>query len=685
MICTLLGLAVATAVYFFSPPPYQSEAMLFIRYVMENSTPGVPGGDSKAVSPDQRGETIINSEVAILGSQDIAEQVATVVGPDKILGKTKGPKDQVHAAASISKDLIIDPVPRSSVIRIVYRNHDPTVVQPVLTEIVEAYLKKHVEVHHGSLNAGDFLSQETDQLRSRLTQTEDELRKAKDQAGIVSIEDSKRDYTEQVARIKQDIYNAEAELADRSATLEDLYKRSPEKAKAAGAVTDAKQPATPSATVDEYRGIVARLDLLRRTEQQLLGEFTEQSQRVKDVRSQIADVTAQKQKLEANFPELGRIVVVAPPISGPNSTPAPGDTIDMVAEAARLNGLQSRIKVLNSELEQVRKEEGVVDQLEGTISDLQRQKELEETNYKYYATHLEAERIDETLGAGHALNIAEIQKPSPPEIDSLKQFKLLGGIAGGGLALGVAWAFLIELYLDRSIRRAKDIEKVLNIPLFLSIPDFGRNGHNKNVFHETLRDRLIGYFESKNLTHKPKLLAVTGVGRNSGVTTTAAGLAKCLSETGEGNVLLVDMTQNQGSAQQFNNGKAVCGFDQLLDTRNNALVQDKFYVVGEEPNSERLTRALPSRFSQLVPQLKASDFDYIIFDMPPVSQISITPRLAGFMDMVLLVVESEHTDKEIARQAAELLGASRAHVGIVLNKTRNYLPSKLHHDFLGTG
>jgi Mrp family chromosome partitioning ATPase len=357
----------------------------------------------------------------------------------------------------------------------------------------------------------------------------------------------------------------------------------------------------------------------------------------------------------------------------------------MVAEAARLNGLQSRIKVLNSELEQVRKEEGVVDQLEGTISDLQRQKELEETNYKYYATHLEAERIDETLGAGHALNIAEIQKPSPPEIDSLKQFKLLGGIAGGGLALGVAWAFLIELYLDRSIRRAKDIEKVLNIPLFLSIPDFGRNGHNKNVFHETLRDRLIGYFESKNLTHKPKLLAVTGVGRNSGVTTTAAGLAKCLSETGEGNVLLVDMTQNQGSAQQFNNGKAVCGFDQLLDTRNNALVQDKFYVVGEEPNSERLTRALPSRFSQLVPQLKASDFDYIIFDMPPVSQISITPRLAGFMDMVLLVVESEHTDKEIARQAAELLGASRAHVGIVLNKTRNYLPSKLHHDFLGTG
>ncbi len=687
LICTTLGLLVSLGLYFFMPPPYQSEAMLFIRYVMENSTPGIPGADSKAVSPDQRGDTIINSEVAILSSQDIAEDVADSVGPDKILGKTKDTKDRNHAAAQIGRDLLIDPLAKSSVIRLVYKNADPTVVQPVLTAIVEAYLKKHVEVHRGILTAGDFLSQETDQLRARLSQTEDELRKAKDQAGIVSIEDSKRAYTDEVARIKQDIYNAEAELADRSATLDELYKRSPSKTKPSATQVNSPQPEAPSAQVDEYRIISGRLEFLQRTEQQLLAQFTEQNQRVKDVRAQIAQVTDQKQRLEEKYPDLGRMVItpqVSTGSNGASAVAATADSIDMAAEAARLNGLQSRIKVLNSELDQIRKEEGTVDQLEGTISDLQRQKELEETNYKYYSTHLEAERIDETLGAGHALNIAEIQKPTPPQIDSGKQLKLLGTIAGGGLFLGIAWAFLIEFYFDGSIRRPKDVERSLRIPLFLSIPDFGRNGHNKHVFHETLRDRLIGYFESRNLTHKPKLLAVTGVGRNAGVTTTAAGLAKCLSETGEGNVLLVDMTQSQGSSQQFNKGKAVCGFDQLLDTRDTALVQDKLYVVGEEPNSDRLSRALPARFNQLVPQLKASDFDYIIFDMPSVNQISITPRLAGFMDMVLLVVESERTDKEIARQAAELLAGSRAPVGVVLNKSRNYLPSKVHHDFLGS-
>ncbi len=144
------------------------------------------------------------------------------------------------------------------------------------------------------------------------------------------------------------------------------------------------------------------------------------------------------------------------------------------------------------------------------------------------------------------------------------------------------------------------------------------------------------------------------------------------------------MTISQGSAQQFYKGKTACGMETLLDARNTAQVQENLYVVGQEPNSEKLYRALPRRFDQLVPQLKASDFDYIIFDMPLIDQISITPRLAGFMDMVLLVMESEHTDQDIAREAVALLANSGAQVGAVLNKTRNYLPSKAHHDFLGT-
>src|SRR5208283_5293143 len=145
---------------------------------------------------------------------------------------------------------------------------------------------------------------------------------------------------------------------------------------------------------------------------------------------------------------------------------------------------------------------------------------------------------------------------------------------------GLAWAFFIELVLDRSVRRPVEIESKLKLPLFLSIPDVSRNGHSRLAriaerrqlqlnnatkptetdapagggdpapgqnsalqvvslernpalypFCEALRDRMIVYFEVRNLTHKPKLVAVTSAGRGAGVSTLAAGLAASLSQT----------------------------------------------------------------------------------------------------------------------------------------------------------
>jgi Mrp family chromosome partitioning ATPase len=155
-----------------------------------------------------------------------------------------------------------------------------------------------------------------------------------------------------------------------------------------------------------------------------------------------------------------------------------------------------------------------------------------------------------------------------------------------------------------------------------------------------------------------------------------------LSETGDGNVLLVNMNARDGEAHHFYKGKLECGIEQALEKgkREDAQVRDNLYVAKEIPADDRLPRVLPKRFSHLVPMMKASDYDYIIFDMPPVTQISITPRLARFMDMVLLVVESEKTNREAAKKAAAMLSETKANVGVVLNKSRSYIPRRLQQD-----
>jgi polysaccharide biosynthesis transport protein len=89
---------------------------------------------------------------------------------------------------------------------------------------------------------------------------------------------------------------------------------------------------------------------------------------------------------------------------------------------------------------------------------------------------------------------------------------------------------------------------------------------------------------------------------------------------------------------------------------------------------------VPRQFSNIVPRLKASDYDYIIFDMPPVGQTTITAKVARFMDMVLMVVESNKTDRDVARRAWTLLAESKATVATVLNKHRRYVPVWLQPD-----
>ena len=52
------------------------------------------------------------------------------------------------------------------------------------------------------------------------------------------------------------------------------------------------------------------------------------------------------------------------------------------------------------------------------------------------------------------------------------------------------------------------------------------------------------------------------------------------------------------------------------------------------------------------------------------------------MDMVLLVIESEKTNQDVVKRVIKLLAGSKAAVSTVLNKSRNYIPARLHQEFL---
>jgi uncharacterized protein involved in exopolysaccharide biosynthesis/Mrp family chromosome partitioning ATPase len=734
LIFSVLGIVGAVILLFvLKPPQYQSDAELSIRYVVEGKSLNPPGNQSNTRPLDEETASIINTEIQTLNSLDLAREVVKAVTPERILAKTGAGADVDSAVYHVSHGITVESIPASSVIRITYQDQDPTLVQPVLNEIIDAYLAKHAQLHRGLGVSNAFLTNEVARLRGQLAQTDQELSRIKRAAGVVSPDDTQRTYADQISKIRQSIFSAEAELAERQAVAKEMTTSAATNLGTTNGVTATE---TSAGEIDQYERICALLTYLKGKEQNYLTQqgFTAENVLVKQVHEQIVQNEMLKQNLEAKYPGLMVLNVTLPNATAEQSLGQQDEGAGLItatAETGQIFGLKARIQALNSQLNQVWSDATNFEKVEMAISELEQKKALDEGNLKYYISNLEEARIDQALGVDKAANISILQHPSSPVKGWSKAVKKKAKIlAGGGIFGGLALAFLIELFLDRSIKRPTDIEKKLRLPLLISIPTIAQNGRrhsaaNKNPlrlkdattrgpesasevvshlmadmelshrqhpfrrFSEGLRDRLIVYFETRNFIHKPKLVAVTSCDKGAGVSTISAGLAASLSETGDGNVLLVNISGEQGAAQQFYKGKPACTLDEALankvlpaDEAQGALVKANLSAAEEQINGDMLPANLPKKISALMPRLRASEYDYIIFDMPPVNQTSVTARLSGLMDMVLLVIESEKTNEDVVKRVNQLLAESKASVGTVLNKTRNYVPSRLHQEFL---
>jgi polysaccharide biosynthesis transport protein len=724
IILSMMGFVSAVAFYFLKPPPYQSQAELLIQYVPQAGALTLMGSDQRVIVPDSRGEDIINSEIKIMTSLDLAAQAVANLGATGILAKVGGGSNVMAATSLIRNNLLVEPAGKgSSVIVVTFLHPDQEVAQQVLQEIINDYLQKHREIHSLGGQYDDELNQEKLALSLQLNDTEQQLASLKNKANIISLEDSKKGLADQISKIQGEIFDAQAQLVGYQVAMKPSDKLE--------SVTNATLPAVPSSEIDAYKSICASLDAFRKREQDyLLQGFTSSNSLIQEVDVQIAARQKAKDDFQTKYPQIADLAASSTSSGGPSDSAV----LDPRAQAAGVTAFQAKISAWNAQLDQLEMQATNLNSQEPAIAQLEQTRAIQEANYQNLATSIEKRHIDQALDSGKTPNIKTVQSPSRLGQNWNKTHKTMAMLAFSGIFAGLAWAFIIEFVLDRSFRRPTEIETKLKVPLLLSIPNVRRNGHagllrgaarrrlelspaadaadgggdegadgNQSTeingalpvvslerdpamhpYCEALRDRLIVYFEVRNLTHKPKLVAVTSASRGAGVSTLAAGLAASLSETGDGNVLLVDMNVEQGAAQQFHHGNPGCGLDAALnrETKEYALVRENLYVVNGNANSEELPRILPKRFSALVPKLKASDYDYIIFDMPPVSQTSLTSRLARFMDMVLLIVESEKSDREVVQQANTWLAESGATVGAVLNKTRQYIPARLHKEFL---
>ncbi|MDQ8188066.1 hypothetical protein [Pelagicoccus sp. SDUM812002] len=744
----VLGLGVGAAIYKEWPKMYESRATIMIKFITEDRTMNAEQ-NTQVVNTGGRGSGhIIAAERTILSSLDLAKTVAERVGPDRLVTKIDAEKTVQNAAGAILGGLTVENPGSTSMLEIKFQHESPAVAANTLETLISSYLDRHHEIHRKSPEFDGFLTRETDQMRTRLQQTEKELQLAKSTVGVIDIDAAKMRLADDMDQVRDQILAGKTELAELSIYL-DREKEINEASQPKAATNDSTTPITSrdkareiAAAMDKYAAVQQKVDLLKKREQTLSLQYTDENSLLKSTRSQITKSETELNDLRLQYPQFEAIA-----FNELNEDAGSPPVLNSQEYELRSVALKARLRTLESILDEMRAEAKKLDIAEISVNELQRRKELQEANYRGLLASMEQVRVQDELMDGRVNNITILQSPTPAYPAINQKIQIAGGVGGGIAVLGLLWAFLTDLVFDRSIKRPTEIQRNLGIPLFMSLPDMkskrfrklGRSPNRRQLqqagrakqlksskkeqyepttttlkaaaiskpdeynqgkgpevhtiapweeehalsgHFDALRDKVITYFESKNLTHKPKLIAMTGLGESSGVTTIASGLAGSLSKIGEGSVLLVDMTLGSETAQQFYNGKNILNLDDVLDSADDAKIENNLYVVAEGSNGVKLPRIMPQRFNKIMPKLRASDFDYIVFDMPPVSPISSTPRLASFMDVVLMVMESEETNRDVANQALELLSESRAHLGGILNKTKSHVPKKLEQDLL---
>src|SRR3984893_12354258 len=274
LLCAAGGLLASLAVYFLLPPVYESQAKLFVRYVVDKSA--VDGIDAQIKTPNPLTDTLINSEVEILTSSDLAREVVQAIGVDQLMPGAGAKVTIEQAAQRLFKSLDVSIVKGTNIISISYRSDDHNLPMPILQELVKRYFDKHLEIHR-SIGAFDFVTKEAQELQKQLNQTESELKELKAKAGIISLAESTASLATELGRSETDLDTAQGELAMQKARLKEL--------ETSLAVTDSNQPKTATQPasgdiVQKYQALVNRQTGLQQAETELLSRYTPENRLV---------------------------------------------------------------------------------------------------------------------------------------------------------------------------------------------------------------------------------------------------------------------------------------------------------------------------------------------------------------------------------------------------------------------
>ena len=415
-------------------------------------------------------EEDLNSEVELIKSRDLLERVVVACGlsfenksgwgrwmervENSVRGTPATPETQLaKAVQDLAERLVVDPMKKTTLIRVAYSARDPKLAAQVLQTLATMYQEKHASVHRppGTFR---FFDQETQRYREDLAGAEAALTDFDSRQGIVEVTAQKRLVLEQLSQFEAGWQQAQAnayQAKERAKALRAQAAATPERQITQVAkIGNAQLLAT-------LEGTLLSLEL-KRTE--MLSKYAPVYPPVMDVEQQIADT--RRAIAQAEDSPVQQITTDRLPVQDWMATELARASTDQAALVAQAD---ATAKV-------VQHYQGIarsLDEKETQQTDLVRNVKTSEDNYLLYVRKREEARISDALDSKRIVNVAIAEAATVPAFPTLQLgWVLIGGFFTAGI-VSVGTAYGVDR-LDASFRTPDELNRYLELKVLASIP-----------------------------------------------------------------------------------------------------------------------------------------------------------------------------------------------------------------------
>ncbi len=638
----------------------------------------VPSGDYLAT------QTLVIKSSAVL--EKVAEEAGLI---------PHGASEEPHAAekygnilSELQSRIKTEQEGNTSVINVTVSSGDPKAAERLANLVVDKYKEENILSKNRQIfEARKFIEDQLQIVESRLKTAENAINLFKKQNDVVSISDEQKADLEKFSALDAGREKIDMDLKETEYNLGILKegKAIPQKA-SVRLFTD----------TDANQSIVSRLnsrlsDLLLERNNLLIG-FTPAHPQVKEVDEKVANVRVElKAQLES-----------------------------------QRNTLMKKKELVSADLGKLKAGLYMLPTTAMELSRLEREVKINEELYTLLKTKYQEALIKEAEKVEEVSIIKRASEPTAPDNPPKVFANGMLGLALG-IIFGLVFAFVVES-LDTSIGTIEDIEDFLGVHVIGVIPnlytgdvtDFLKTQYNitgdweLRTYHalishfmpqsipaecyRALRTNVLFTAGEKNL----KSIMVAGSARGEGKTVTAINLALVLAQVGK-RVLLIDADfRNPSIHQYFGIGRepglsnVILGNNTwqevvrtITDIMLGGIKVDDLMATPGIDNLNIVTSGLtvtqPSEFlnSERIPELikeMGENYDFIIFDAPPVLPVADAAILSSRVDGVFIIYEAGKIARAALKRTASLLGKVGVTIlGVILNNVKAETNPDLHH------